>query len=147
MNKTTQAPKSAKLIIVRGLPGSGKSTLARQMVADGRADWHVETDQIIAKLAGREDWELGEYTAEEFTLERQAEAIRLVKAGVAESLARGERVLVAGVFSSAAKYEHLRQMALSAGAEFEVITLTARFQTIHPIPAITLADMAKKFEV
>lgn len=134
MSVVSEVKHSPRLLVIRGLPGSGKSTKARSEYPDYL---HYEPDHLFCDTAGRY----------RFDLQLWDKACRWVWTMADFALARGERVVVTDVFPRLAEIEPYRQLAVSHGADFAVITCSDSFGDVHQVPVTVLDEMRAAFEV
>ena len=119
------------LILIRGLPGSGKSTLAK-----GYAGFkHYEADQFFMRN--------GEYA---FEPARIKEAHQWCQETTANSLLRGENVVVSNTFVKCWEMKPYIDMAENFGIELKIITASGAFQNVHGVPAEVLERMRANWE-
>lgn len=108
-----------KLMITRGLPGCGKTTYAREWVAaDPARRARVNRDDVGAQLHGRRfygDRELSQSTEKAITVAQHAQIRAL--------LGRGLDVICDDTNLARRTARELRQIAVLAGADFEIVDL------------------------
>lgn len=123
-----------KLTVVRGLPGSGKSTFidSEERFCTTK---HIEADNfhiVNNKYVYRPD--------------RAGRAHQWCQAQVAYYLNQGANVAVANTFITKRSVVPYYELAQEFGAEFEIITLTDDFGTVHDVPEDVLNKMKDAFE-
>lgn len=123
-----------KLTIVRGLPGSGKSTFVNS-----------EERFYVTKHIEADDFHIinGEYV---YRSQYAGRAHEWCQAQVAYYLNQGVDVAVANTFITKRSVVPYYELAQEFGAEFEIITLTNDFGTVHDVPEETLDRMKQYFE-
>lgn len=108
-----------KLTITRGLPGSGKTTLARAWVdADPARRARVNRDDVGTQLHGRRfygDRQLSHSTEKAITVAQHAQIRALLDKGV--------DVICDDTNLARRTARELRQLAVLAGADFEIVDL------------------------
>lgn len=122
-----------ELVILRGLPGSGKSTMAKTEYKDYL---YYELDHYFCDTNGRYRFES--------QLVSQAEC--LLENLVDFALARGENVVVAGVFSTKKSFSRLIDLAAAHGAIVKIIECTENYGNTHRVPVCILEQMRNEFE-
>jgi len=127
----------AKLILIRGLPGSGKSTMARDLIAQGIADCHVETDMFFC------DAVTGAFKHD---VSRIAIAHAWCLAKVKRLLSEGKTVVVSNTFTMRWEMQPYTSHALLLGLQIEVLTAKGEFQSVHGVPATKIAEMRSRWE-
>ena len=123
------------ITLIRGLPGSGKSTLAKQMMDDAVAETiHVESDEwFVTKYGYKFDFrDLS--TAHEWCVSHTEGAIR-----------KGIDVIVSNTFTVEAECVPYYVIASKYKVDFNLITLTEDFGSIHDVPDDIYNAMKKWF--
>ena len=110
-----------RLQIIRGLPGSGKTTLALKMYPHLL---RLETDMFF--------YSKGAYR---FTMERNRTAVDWFREEVMRLCGYDIDFVVTGVFAAhTERLEFVIEMALIAGYDVYIKTLTTQFKGIHAVP-------------
>ena len=108
-----------ELIITCGLQGVGKSKVAR-FITDKRGFLLLRTDEISEEAVGEPTYtEEGVFT-DEYIEKRYSELMRMI----GEALKRGGSVVVDATFNKRKNRERARQIAMEAGADFQIIQVT-----------------------
>jgi predicted kinase len=120
-----------KLLLVRGLPGSGKSTYAKSL----NGYFHVEADMYFDVFENGVFDSSGLKCAHKWCLK------------VARNyLERGYNVVVSNTFTRRWEMQPYKDMAMELHAEFEVITMTGDYGSIHNVPQSTIDEMRRRWE-
>jgi predicted kinase len=119
------------LYIIRGVPGSGKSTLARQLNIA-----HVEADMFFVDSAGEYKFDLKDIKA----------AHSWCYSEVEHQLIIGNSVVVSNTFIKLWEFQSYIKLATAHNIPFTVINLTKQYGSIHNVPEVVIARMAKQFE-
>lgn len=127
----------AKLVIVRGIPGAGKSTKAREIIDNmcGYKVAHLEADMFFTK-------ETGEYN---FDAESISRAHNWCLDTVKVFLRQDYVVVVANTFTMFKEVSPYIEFAVNNDFEFEVITMTTDYGSIHGVPEIAMQRMRDRF--
>lgn len=120
----------AKLYIVRGLPGSGKTTFAKSLNI-----LHVERD-LFCMRGGKYDWK-----AEELSRNNE-----LCKAVISMALLNGNDCVVCNPFPKKTQVQEYIDLAVSFGADWEVIRMTGEYGSVHGVPKEHMKKFASEFE-
>ncbi|MGR5118199.1 AAA family ATPase [Vibrio astriarenae] len=125
---------SAALTLIRGLPGSGKSTLAKQLAADYRAE-HFEADMYFVN-------EQGDYVFDPLQL---SQAHDWCQTATLQALNGGLNVVVSNTFVQLWEIEPYLKMAKSLDKRVEIIEVNGEYESVHDVPAKTIAVMRRKW--
>lgn len=120
-----------KLIIIRGIPGSGKSTKAKTFPF-----LHLEADMFFYGPDGAYNYDRN--------LIRHAHEWR--QRITCESLANGISVVVSNTFTTKKEVDPYIQMAIRAGAKYEIITMRENYGSIHGVPCEVIERMIERWE-
>lgn len=123
--------KRNRLVIVRGLPGSGKSSFAKKNFNC----LILENDMFHIGM--------GKY---QYSNGNIKDAISWCYNTCMEALYNGMDVVVANTFTKKRFVEGYRELALNAGAEFEVYRCVADYGNTHNVPKFVLENMRNSFE-
>jgi len=100
-----------KLTLIAGLPGTGKTYLAKQLEAESGAV-RLSRDEIRADL----------FTAPDYSETEKAEAFEFMLFVAGYEITQGNDVILEGMpFSRRSERDTARNLAVSAGADFELI--------------------------
>lgn len=127
----------AKLIIVRGIPGAGKSTKAQEIINTmcGYKVAHLEADMFFTK-------ETGEYN---FDVENLSRAHNWCLDTAKVFLRQDHIVVVANTFTIFKEVSPYIKFAVNNGIDFEVVTLTTEYGSIHGVPDDAMNRMRSRF--
>jgi predicted kinase len=124
------------LTLIRGLPGSGKSTLARAMCEVYSAE-HFEADM----------WMVGQDGEYQFDPAKLPGCHALCQEHAEKALQEGRSVIVSNTFTRRWEMMPYIDMANRHGVRLQVITCEADFDSVHGVPAGTIAKMRERWEV
>lgn len=124
-------PSDIRLIIIRGLPGSGKSTMA--LILESLGFTRVEADDFV-------------YDANGVKFRPPRNADEMVFRKVEESLLKGERVVVAGVYPSYKFILRFKSLAAKLNVKCNVLVAEGDHGDIHNCPENRKAVLRRTFE-
>lgn len=124
----------SKLTIIRGLPGAGKSTVAKQL-EDFSAVW-IEADMFFTANTGKY----------EFNFEQLGTAHRWCLTTAKAMLRNNHDVIVANTFTTWQEVKDYLKFVIENNCEYEVITLTSQYGSIHGVPEETMEKMRNRFQ-
>lgn len=130
---------AVKLFLVRGLPGSGKTTKARKLAVQHSAI-HLEADHYFEVILGDAIPVYG------FVGSLVGEAHNRCKQLATHWLRAGYPVVVSNTFTIKWEIEPYYEMAKKLGIEYEVVTCTGDYGSVHNVPEAALQKMKDRWE-
>lgn len=119
-----------KLTICRGIPGTGKSTYAKSMNI-----FHVEADMYAMHN--------GKY---EYDRSKIKHAVEFMKNCTETAMKQGFDIVVCGTFVSKAHINNIVDIAKKYNREYQILTFTKNYGTIHNVPIETINRMKNNWE-
>lgn len=124
------------LILIRGLPGSGKSTLAKQLALQTPCV-HLEADQFF----------VDDQDSYCFDASRLAEAHTWCLKNAEAELKKGHTVVVSNTFVRLWEIKPYLGIAKASRRPLKIIECHHQFDNVHNVPAATIKNMQKKWQV
>jgi predicted kinase len=122
-----------ELILIRGFPGSGKSTLAHEFEKENY--WHLETDMFFT-IKG-----VYHYDRELIKIAHQ-----WCQSMTAWYLNQDRNVVVSNTFIRRWEMEPYEELALTFGADLEVIVARGNYENTHNVPGNVIERMRATWE-
>ena len=120
--------------LLRGVPGSGKSTLAKKLQAGTPDAHHYEADQYFDQA--------GYY---KFVPEHLPRAHAWCFEKFAQSVQRGEPVIVSNTFTQLWELKNYIDFALDNEAKVIVVHCTGKWDNVHGVPDEKVNQMRSRF--
>lgn len=130
------APRTAELILLRGLPGSGKSTFARFLVNSSRGEIkHYEADMYFMGS--------GTYV---FKPEQLNDAHQWCLRSTSNMLEANISVVVSNTFTRMMELQPYLNLAKGYGVKVTVLHVEGNHGSVHGVPESTMQRMQSRWE-